>query len=147
MNVFIFGAGYEYDRLSAVLSLYKDKIVVKGIILTKSKENRMIDGYPVYRFDQVDFTQVDYILLAVADWKPVFSMLKQYISPEKIIRSSVLFTPNFNLDDYLRLKESNCSILSNYCLGGMISAYLALPFLSPTVNMYCGGIHPVFVRL
>lgn len=146
MNVFIFGAGYEYDRLTAILPLYKEKIVVKGIILTSVKENR-IDGYPVYRFDQVDFTKVDYVLLAVADWKPVFSILKQYISSEKIIRSSVLFTSNFDLDGYLKLKKSNCSILSNYCLGGMVSEYLALPFLSPTVNMYCGGrkLHPIFV--
>lgn len=35
--------------------------------------------------------------------------------------------------------NSNISIISNYCIGGMIYRKLCLPELSPTINMYCTG--------
>lgn len=62
--------------------------------------------------------EMDYIIIAVQKWREIADILIQYeIDEEKIIRSTVFYYPNFNLDDYLRLKKSNVTILSNFCLG------------------------------
>lgn len=83
---------------------------------------------------------MDYIIIAVIKWKEVLDILDQHgINESKIIRSTAFYSPCFDLDDYLKLKNSNISILANYCLGGFIYKELGLKVLSPTVNMFCLG--------
>ena len=99
-----------------------------------------VDGYKTYALSDVPFVESDYVILAVgAGWQEAMQSVSRYVSVSRIIRSKVFFTPFFDLSEYLRLKESRCSILSNFCLGGIISDQLGLEFLSPTVNMVCLG--------
>ncbi len=83
----------------------------------------------------------DYVIIAVREWKEVGEILKQYgVLEDKWIRSNVFYCPYFDLQEYLVLKKSKVSILSNFCLGGQIYKELGLKVLSPTVNMFCLGM-------
>ncbi|MCD8000822.1 MAG: DUF1919 domain-containing protein [Clostridiales bacterium] len=142
IEAYIFGAGQEYDRIAAVVKRYGDELLIKGIVTSKKYCRGSIDGYQAYEIREVDFKQTDYVILAVgAGWQEAMKLVTEYVSAGRIIRSKVFLTPLFDLKNYMRLKESQCSILSNFCLGGIVSDQLGLPFLSPTVNMVCLGDH------
>lgn len=88
------------------------------------------------------------MIIAVKNWKEIAEILYRHdIKENQIIRSSVFDNPWFDLDEYLKLKESNPSILSNFCLGGHIYEELGLRMLSPTINMFClGGDYLEFIQ-
>jgi len=44
--------------------------------------------------------------------------------------------PFFDFDEYIKIKESNISILSDYCFAGYLYHKFGLQFTSPTINMY-----------
>lgn len=53
-----------------------------------------------------------------------------------VIRGRVLFQPNFDFDQYIKLMEAIPSIISRSCFGGILYHQLGLPFQSPTINMF-----------
>lgn len=136
---YILGTGKEYDRLSAILPLYKDQIEVLGIVTTQRQPFSILDHRPCITVDEMDISLVDYVIIAVAEWHPIanYLMLTAGVPEEKIIRSSVFYYPNFDFNEYIRLNNSNVSILSNNCLGGIIYNQLGLKAMSPTINMLC----------
>lgn len=138
IEAYIFGAGQEYNRIAVGVRLCAKELFIKGIVTSKKYYKDSIDGYPTFGIDKVDFKETDYVILAVGpEWQAAMKLVTQYVSADRVIRSKVFTIPQFNLKNYMRLKESNCSILSNYCLGGSVSDQLGLPFLSPTVSMIC----------
>lgn len=138
-EAYIFGAGQEYDRIVNLLAFQQD-LKIKGIITSKPYPYSKVDGYSMFVLEDVVFEAEDYVILAVGDgWQSAMRLAAEYIDISRIIRSKVFLMPGFNLKDYLKLKESRCSILSNFCLGGIVSDQLGLEFLSPTINMVCLG--------
>jgi uncharacterized protein (DUF1919 family) len=138
-NVYIYGAGNDYNRLASYLHLYKD-INVLGIITTEKQSYNKIDGHKCITTDKADFTKADYVIIAVVKWQEIADILNTYgVGEDKIILSCVFGIPNFNWNEYLRLKSSNVTILSNWCLAGGLYKELGLQVKSPTYNMYCLG--------
>ena len=139
VSVFIYGTGYEYDRLMTVLPMHK-KIEVLGIICNEKFLYSRIDGNRCFLIDEIDLNRADYIIAAVENYIEVIDILhSKGVAEERIIPSHVFCLPGFKFDKYLELKESNISILSNYCLGGLVYKQLGLRALSPTINMFCAG--------
>ncbi len=90
--------------------------------------------------EKMNKTELDYVIIAVINWKEIADILESHgVYENKIIRSSAFYYPCFDLDEYLKLKLQKISILSNFCLGGMIYQELGLKVLSPTKNMFCLG--------
>lgn len=56
----------------------------------------------------------------------------------QIIHYRILNIPQIDFDEYITLKESNISIISNNCWGGIIYHTLALECLSPFKNLSVG---------
>ncbi len=140
ISAYIFGAGQEYEKLISVIRLHSSEILIKGVVTTRQYYAAFVDGYPTYALSDAPFAESDYVILAVgAGWQEAMQSVSRYVSVGRIIRSKVFLTPFFDLAEYLRLKDSRCSILSNFCLGGIVSDQLGLEFLSPTVNMVCLG--------
>lgn len=138
-KVYIFGAGYEYTKFTSVLSYYSDKWDILGVVTSQKLKSEYIDGFPCITLDDMQIS-CDWVILAVNKWNEVYeNLIKKGIDKKKIILSRVFYTPCFNFEDYIRLKESNVTIFSNFCLGGLIYHELGLEFLSPTINMYCLG--------
>lgn len=118
-KVYICGMGNEYNRLSSYLKLYRDRLNVLGIVTTEKQVISEMDGYPCKTIQEIDAGEMDYVIIAVNQWRQIADTLVQYgIEESRIIRGSAFYNPNFDLDKYLRLKNSNISILSNFCLGG-----------------------------
>ena len=55
---------------------------------------------------------------------------------EKLLGDWIVCIPGFTLDKYHRLQESELSIFTMNCFGGLLSHTLGLPFRSPFVNMF-----------
>lgn len=139
-NVYIYGAGNEYNRLSAIINMYSDKLNVLGLVTTERQLFKSIDGFACLTVDEIDVEKMDYIIIAVGKWKEISdSLIVRGIDEKYIIRSSAFFVPGFDLERYLRIKENGVTILSNYCLGGLLYNELGLKMLSPTINMFCAG--------
>lgn len=138
LKMYIYGAGYEYNRVKSYLNCYQDKIQIIGIVTSEKQDYTFLDGFPCITISQMDIEEMDYIIIAVQAWKEVFSCLRRYgVNDNKIIRSHVFQLPYFDLNSYLELKEKNVSIISNICLGGIIYQELGLKAISPTVNATC----------
>lgn len=141
--VYLYGAGAEYNRFMEIFGLYSDKIRVEAVVTTKALPFAYIDGFPCITIEETKFDSVDYIIVAVENaWHEVYKTLTGYgVCRNKIIRSRSFFVPNFDFDEYIELLHSDVTIISNYCLGGIVYADLGLRCLSPTKNMFCRSEH------
>ena len=136
-KVYIYGAGKEYNRVCSYLGEI-NSLKIEGIITTQRNRYRFIDGYPCICVEEADFDSVDYVIVSVAQWREIYEILLSYrVNPSKIILSRVFGTPFFVWDDYIRLKKSNVTLISNSCLGGMIYKELGLRFNTPTIQSGC----------
>lgn len=137
-KVYIYGEGNEYNKFASYLFLYQDKLDILGLVTTEKSRVSSMDGCPCITVEEIDKTEMDYIIIAVKAWREIADILSQKgIDESKIILSTAFFSPFFDLDKYLNLKNSNVSILSNTCLGGMVYNELGLKILSPTIKTYC----------
>lgn len=144
INAYIFGAGQEYNKIVNLLPHHKN-LHLKGIITSEPYPAKKIDGIRTFVLNTLKFDSEDYIILAVGcGWQDAMRLVARYVKKDRIIRSKVFLMPGFDFDEYIKLKDSRCSILSNFCIGGIVSDQLGLEFLSPTVNMVCLGDH--FIR-
>lgn len=140
IKIYVYGAGLEYNKLSSYLLMQRDRIEVLGIVTTQRQLFDSIDGYRCLLPCDIDVENMDYVVIASKAWKEIMKTLLFYgIDEEKVIFSGVFYNPCFDMDEYLRLKQNKVTILSNYCMGGMIYKELGLKTLSPTVNMICEG--------
>ncbi len=139
-KVYIYGAGNEYNKFTSYLPFLLNSIEVMGIVTTNRQPFTHMDGYPCLTLDEVESNKIDYVIIAIHEWKEVaINLNKKGIGDRQIIRSSVFSFPWFDLEEYIKLKSSDVTILSNYCLGGVLYKELGLKALSPTVDMFCAG--------
>lgn len=139
-NIYIYGAGQKYNQFMAIYHKYSDQLNVIGIVTTERSIYSYIDGIPMIQADDMEFDCVEYIIIAADAWHEISQdLLNRGCCKDKIIRSHIFFLPNFDWEEYLSLKKSQLSILSNCCLGGMLYRKLGLEMLSPTINMFCLG--------
>lgn len=132
VNVYVYGAGHLYNCIRPVINA--SGINILGILLSDPVFS-YVDGCKVLNPDNADYSLIDYVVIAAYDWKELYNTLILNDCPvEKIILGKAFINPDFILKEYLRLQKSNCSILCNNCIGGMISEELGLRFLSPTKN-------------
>ena len=97
-----------------------------------------IDGVPIIRKEDIHKFDYEYIVVAIEDFQAILQIgIELGIDVKKMIPARVFEIPLFDFDDYICLRESKVSILSDYCLGGYIYHRFGLSFSSPTINMYC----------
>ncbi len=137
----IYGAGKEYDRFSSVLFAYRDMMEVLFIVTTSEPKYKRVDSFDCVAIDNACFEGVDYVIIAIKNWKEVLEKLySRGIKKTQIIPSHVFYTHNFDIKKYLTLRESRISIISNFCNAGLIYEELGMEFLSPTIKMSCVGM-------
>lgn len=137
LKCYIYGIGMQYNILSSYLKLYEDKIEILALVTTEPQRITCLDGKKVIRPWEMKIEEMDYVIVAVKQYKEVFDILKKMGLSDKILRSDIFSIPNFVLEDYLELRRSRPSILSNNCLGGFVYHDLGLKILSPTINAVC----------
>lgn len=140
-NIYVYGAGKIYQKILPVIRGYYPKIQVRGVITSNDITLKSIDGYKCHLIDDIVIDNDCYVVIAVKEWEDIFKkLLERGVNRKKIIIYRAFFYPIFDIDDYIKLKNSDVTILSNYCLGGHIYNMLGMEMLSPTINMFCSGM-------
>lgn len=141
-NVLIWGMGYEYNRRVNLLKYYEIIGQIKVIAITSNDnmEIKEIDGHIVCPKKDINSLNIDFIVVmnGTSFSEIVNEIMDLGIKRNKIIHYRVLDIPQFDFEDYILLKESNISILSNNCWGGLIYHTLDLECLSPFKNLSVG---------
>lgn len=136
----IWGLGQEYDKHINALKYQEvmKKIYVVGIT---SKEDcyDYVDGYQYYPCSCIANLNFDCLVIAAneTNYAEILAQVNRLrLDKKDVIRISLFSIPNFDLDKYLLLRNSNMSIISMNCWGGITSHKLGLQFNSPFVNLF-----------
>lgn len=139
-SICIYGAGEEYNRIISTIKSMCSRIRVVSIVTSSKMMFSSIDGYKCNTPDEVNWDDVDYVVIASADWKNILETLNEYqVGREKILASAIFRIPFLDFEKYLKIKNSCPTIFANTCLAGMIYNELDLPFYTPTIASVCMG--------
>lgn len=133
----IWGIGVLYDAYinNIFFELLKGNIEVIGVV-SNDTVIHSIDGFSFIKKKNLKEVFFDYIIVA-CDFEIVKREALEFgISRERLIKVEIFRLPGFDFKEYIQLKKSNVSIISNHCWGGFVSHTLGLPFNSPFVNLY-----------
>ena len=101
-KVYIWGCGKRYNRLSSYLNVYKNQIEVLGIISGVEEKFSYMDGLPIIKPDDIELTNVDFIIVASTYWNEILNLIKQKnIDENYLIRAEVFENPWFDLEAYI----------------------------------------------
>lgn len=135
MDCYIYGAGQMYNRIVSRIRLHNE-LNILGVVTTDIPQYDRIDSYKRYSALEVEWNAADYVIIAVEDWKPIYKILSSYGVPEdRVINGKIFELPYFEFSDYITLKNSRPSIISNTCLGGRVYKELAVKMYSPFINL------------
>ncbi len=137
MNCYIYGAGQMYNRIISQVKS-QDGLFIRGVVTTETPEHLSIDSYHRYSACEVNWKEAELVIIAVEKWMEIAEILHGFgVSDDKIIRGNVFLNPCFNLKDYISVRKSMPTIISNTCLGGRVYKELGLKMRSPTINCIC----------
>ncbi len=100
-----------------------------------------IDGIPLVKPDiLLDNASFDYLIITVINRDSFYGIvdqaLKVGVERKKILPLRIFEIPFFSFDDYIRIKESNISLFSDYCFAGFLYYRFGFKHTSPTINMF-----------
>ncbi|WMC93861.1 DUF1919 domain-containing protein [Kineothrix sp. MB12-C1] len=138
-RVIIWGIGEIYNKHVNTLKYltYKEEIEIVAIIDKDYFFLSHIDGYPVVDIANLSNILFDYLIIMRDNEEEfLYEMLQLGITREKILPYRILDVPDLSFDEYVRVKESRISIISNNCWGGLVYRTLGLECCSPFKNLY-----------
>lgn len=129
---------YETYLPSFRLEEWKGNIEIAAVIFLDEQVVKRVDGYPVITAEELLGMTFDYVIglenELAEDMIKILGMMQ--IPREKFLAGKIFNLPDFDFEQYLRLRESRISIISDNCWGGLTYHSLDYPFLSPFINMY-----------
>ena len=138
-RVFIWGTGIEYDRNMLLFKYYQliEAFTIVGIT-SKDCYYSHIDGIKFYSKEEIASVEFDYLIICASNIYHEINLEanKLGVGDDKILSVSALAIPGFQLERYIKLKNSHLSIIANNCWGGLTYHYLGLKFDSPFINMF-----------
>ncbi|MBD5473700.1 MAG: DUF1919 domain-containing protein [Lachnospiraceae bacterium] len=139
-KVIVWGNSLEYEFFHKYFEIerLKSNMDIEAIILNEEHLFSKIDGIEVIKIDELLGRQYDYLIdMNQEEPQTVLKILELLnISREKVIPARVFCLPSFDLNRYIKVKESRVSIIANHCWGGYTYHSLGMQFLSPFINMY-----------
>ena len=139
-SIIVWGIGEIYNKHVNTLKWLEQKAEAEVIALTAKGYSFLdnLDGYPVVEKEEIKELEFDYIIIMSENSKNdiIDEALELGISREKLLSYKILDLPDFNFKEYINLKNSRISIISNNCWGGIIYATLGLECLSPFKNLF-----------
>lgn len=138
-KVALWGTGNGYNLFSS----HHGHSMVEVVAITDSKWSgyyKSIDGIPVVPTEKIADVPFDYLIISVIDdciYKEIVNEAMQLgIKREVILPLRIFKIPFFDFDEYIKIKESNVSIISDYCFGVYLYHKFGMKFTSPTILMY-----------
>lgn len=139
-DVVLWGTGGGYNHFVSLHGL--DMVNAIAIVDGQGSCYKKIDGIPVIAPNDLatKLIEYDYLIVTVIEEKTykeiIEDALKVGVPREKILPLRIFEISYFNFDEYVKIKESNVSILSDYCFAGHLYHKFGMKFTSPTINMF-----------
>lgn len=139
-KIVIWGIGSTYNKHVNNIKFLesREEIEVVAVTANKMPPFRTVDGYPLVLISELGMFQYDYIIV-MSDMhfsEIVWLAMKNGALRSQIIPYRILELPGINFKEYIKLKESNISIIANNCWGGLICRTLGIECLSPFKNLF-----------
>lgn len=138
-EVVIYGLGEQYNRNFNILKYYEclGQIKIVGVSAKWVPDAWTLDGLKIIKPDQMSLVSFDFVIVMSELY---FDDIVQDLSGlgierKKIISYRVFQIPDFDFHRYIGLKDSNVSIISNNCWGGIICQTLGIECRSPVKNL------------
>lgn len=140
-RLLLWGIGAIYNQMKNIISWYelKGQIQVVAVTAKELPVYERLDDYPIVSPDKVMDLEFDYIVIMSNKYYDSIKteVMSVYgVSANKFLKYRILQIPGLDFEEYIKLKESNLSIVSNNCWGGVIYHTLGLECLSPFRNLF-----------
>lgn len=140
-RVILWGIGAIYNQMKNIISWYelKEQIQVVAVTAKELPVCESLDGYPVVPAGKVVDLEFDYVIVMSNKYYDSIriEVMSDYgIAAKRFLKYQIFQIPGLDFDEYIKLKESNFSIVSNNCWGGVIYHTLGLECLSPFRNLF-----------
>lgn len=136
----VWGIGAAYNKHLNLLRYYelKNEIEVVAVTANDLPAAKTIDGYKLIHPSELSEVEFGYMMIMnEASFMEIReTALGIGVAAEKILSYKILDIPNLELEQYIKLKESRISIISNNCWGGTIYNTLGMECLSPFKNLF-----------
>lgn len=139
-RVLLWGSGAIYNQHLNLIKYMESagEFVVAGVVASLNSMTRRLDGYTVYGMESIKEIGYDYVMImSERSQNEIIEEARQRGVPrEKLLTYRVLNVPCLDFEQYIRLKESRISIVSNNCWGGFLYRALGMECLSPFKNLF-----------
>lgn len=136
----VWGIGAVYNKHLNLLRYYelKNEIEVVAVTANDLPAAKAIDGYKLIHPSALPAVEFEYMMIMNdASFMEIReTALSIGIAAKKILSYKILDIPNLEFDQYIKLKKSQISIISNNCWGGTIYNTLGMECLSPFKNLF-----------
>ena len=139
-KIILWGLGAIYNKHINLLKYMEAANVVEVVALTAQSipAIRYLDCYPVITKDKLCSLEYDFIIVMNDKYfqEIVDEVVECGVLRKQILSYKILEIPNINFEEYIKLKQSDISIVSNNCWGGIIYQTLGMECLSPFKNLF-----------
>lgn len=139
-KVVFWGIGDGYNFFTSLHG--HDMVEVVALVdSNKGGYYQKIDGISVIKPDNlIADISFDYLIVGVIDDQTnkeiISKALALGINRDVILPLRIFKIPFFDFDEYIKIKNSNISILSDRCFAGLLYHKFGMKFTSPTINMF-----------
>ncbi len=135
----IWGAGLDYELFYNAVK-YQEVLGHVEIVGVTSNQPiyKELDGNRFITKSELNYLDFDLLIISsMGKFSEIrCEALSIGVDPKKIISMKVFSLPGFHIDKYMSLLNSNLTIFSINCWGGLTYNRLGMEFLSPFINMY-----------
>lgn len=139
-KLIVWGMGKEYNQHLNMLKCHErdGDIEVIGVTASFVPNYEYIDDWKIINSKDIIHQEFDYILIFSERYLKdiVLEIIQMGIERRKALAGRILDIPYFSWEEYTKIYESNLSIISNNCAGGIICRTLGLECLSPFKNLW-----------
>ena len=139
-KIVIWGVGNIYNKHVNLLKYFEmtNQIKVVALTATQVPNFHYVDGYPVIFPYDLKNIYYDYIIVMNDKYyKDIIMEAEKYgVLREKVLPYRIIEIPFFDFQEYMTLKESKISIISNNCWAGIVYHTLGLECCSPFKNLF-----------
>lgn len=139
-NIILWGIGAIYNSYINTIKYleFKQEINIIGVTARGYSFIDDIDGYPNIKKTEIIKIDFDYIIIMSkkGEVEIISEALELGITRDKILPYKILDLPCFDFSEYIKLKNSRVSIISDNCWGGVAYSTLGLECLSPFKNLF-----------
>ncbi len=139
-KIVIWGLGKIYNTHINILKCLelRKEIEIVALTATDIPNFYSVDGYPLIKPCDLSEIQYDYVIIMNDKYleEIATATLKNGALRKQILTYRMLDIPFLDFREYIKLKESRISIISNNCWGGMIYHTLGMECCSPFKNLF-----------